>query len=307
VLRPGLRELPARILAQLGKVPDRQLAERAGVHLNTILHERRRRGIPAFVQQREDVRWTRAMIRKLGTDTDRSVAAELGIPVGCVSRKRRILGIPPVSGRSGSHPRAYPWAPEELASLGRVSDRTLARTLGLSPRTVATKRQMLGIPPWRPRPPAVVWTPAMRRLLGRVSDSEVARRFSISSSTVVLERRRLGIPPVVDRRGIEHPAALLKLLRLPLSEVRRRTGLNPKTIAALRTRYGIHSLRAAELRYTPEVVARMGKESDEAIAIDLGCTPSAVRQKRQSLGIPAYQGFRRLPRRRRAGRSHRRS
>ena len=307
VLRPGLRELPERILAQLGKLPDRKLAERAGVHPNTIHHERKRRGIPAFVQQREAVRWTRDMIRKLGTATDRSIAAELGIPIGCVSRKRRILGIPPYSGRSGRQPRAYPWSPEDLACLGKVSDRALARALGLSTGTVALKRQMLGIPPWRSRPPAVVWTPAMRRLLGRVSDLEVARRFSISSSTVVLERRRLGIPPVVDRRGIEHPPALLGLLRLPPSEVRRRTGLNPKTIAVLRERYGIRSLRAAELRYTPEVIARMGKESDKAIASDLSCSPTAVLLKRRSLGIPAYQGFRKLPRRRRAGRAGRRS
>lgn len=307
VLRPGLRELPERVLAQLGKLPDRLLAERAGVHLNTILHERRRRGIAAFVQQREDVRWTQAMIRKLGTDTDRAVAAELGITAACVARKRQILAIPPFSGRTGSNPRAYAWAPEDLARLGRMSDRALARELGLSTSTVCTKRQILGIPPWRPRPPAVVWTPAMRRLLGRVSDLEIARRYSISSSTVVVERRRLGVPPVMDRRGIEHPPEVLAQLSLPPSEARRRTGLNLNTIKALRKRYGIRSLRASELRYTPEAIARMGKESDEAIAIDLGCSPSAVLQKRHSLGIPAYQGFRKLARKRRVGRPVRRS
>ena len=302
VLRPGLRELPERILAQLGKLPDRKLAERAGVHHNTILHERRRRGIPAFKRRSEDARWTKAMIHKLGTDTDRSIAAELGINPASVGRKRRILGIPPFTEQTASRSRAYPWAPEDLARLGKVSDRALARELGLATTTVTNKRQTLGIPPWRPRPPTVAWTPAMRRQLGRLSDLEIARRYAISSGTVVLERRRLGIPPVMDRRGVEHSPALLELLRLPPSEARRRTGLTFLTLAALRERYGIRSLRASELRYTSEVVARMGKESDEAIAADLGCSSSAVRHKRQSLGIPAYQGFRKLPRKRRATR-----
>jgi hypothetical protein len=37
----------------------------------------------------------------------------------------------------------------------------------------------------------------------------------------------------------------------------------------------------------------MGKESDEAIAADMGLTASAVRLKRTSLGIPPYDRHRR--------------
>jgi len=40
--------------------------------------------------------------------------------------------------------------------------------------------------------------------------------------------------------------------------------------------------------WTPELLSRLGKETDNAIAKELGCTFSAVAGKRHTLGIPAY-------------------
>jgi hypothetical protein len=296
--RPGLRALPARIIALLGKMPDRALAARAGVHHGTIFHERRRRGIAAFHSMSPPVEWTPAMIHQLGTGSDREVAAQLGVSVHSVTRKRRLLGIPPAHPQAASARRGYPWQPEEIALLGKVTDPALAKQLGISTGTVAYKRTQLGIPPSRPKPPPIAWTAAMRRLLGRVPDLEIARRFSINSSSVVQERRRLGIPPFVDRRPIERTPELLDLLRLPASEVRRRTGLNPQTIAKLKNTHGIGSLRPSQLRYGPDVVRRMGKEPDHVIAADLGVSSGAVRLHRTKLGIPAYGGRRRRSKRR---------
>ncbi len=304
VRRPGLRELPKRIVAQLGKMSDRALAEKAGVHPNTIHHERRRRGISAFQPISEPVVWTSAMIRLLGTATDRDVAAELGVGYSAVGRKRRLLGIPPSTPRQARTIRGHQWTSEQLGMLGKVSDRALARELGLATGTVCDQRTKLGIPPWRPRPANVKWTKAMLRLLGRLPDQEIARRFGISGSSVIQKRRRLGLPPVMDRRAIEHSPELLETLKLSKSEARRRTGLNFKTIGVLREKYGIRGVRASELRYRPEIVRRMGKEPDEVLAAELGVSSSAVRAKRASLGIPAYQGWRRRKRgpRRRAAR-----
>jgi len=278
-------------------MPDSQLAKIAKVHHNTIHHERRRRGIPSFRPMSEPVRWTEAMIRKLGTATDREVAAELGVPLGSVGRKRRILGIPPFTRQSGSGRPGYPWSAEEVACLGKVPDRALAAEMGLSTATVANKRLSLGIAPCHQRPKPVHWTEEMIDLLGKIPDMEIARRFSISSTSVVQKRRRLGIAPVMDRRGIELTPELIRLLlTLPPTEVRRRTGLNLKTIAKFQKALGTRK-RPSELRYSPEVVARMGKEPDYVIAADLGVSDSAVRLKRHELGIPAYDGHRRRARR----------
>lgn len=87
--------------------------------------------------------------------------------------------------------------------------------------------------------------------------------------------------------------------RTPGLRARRRTRLSTNSVRDLQKRYWIRPPRATELRYTKEVVRRMGRESDEAIAADLGVSPSAVLQKRHRLGIPAYDGFRRALRRKR--------
>ena len=144
VQRPGLRALPKRIIALLGKMPDRALAAKAGVHPGTIFHERRRRGIAAFQQMSPPVEWTPAMIRELGTGTDREVAAELGIGIQAVTRKRQLLGIPPANQQLASAPHGYPWQPEEIALLGKVSDRAVAKELGISTERVLRSRLPAG-------------------------------------------------------------------------------------------------------------------------------------------------------------------
>lgn len=298
VRKPRTGELPKRFAAKLGKMPDRKVAELAGVHPNTVLHERHRLGIAPFQPISPPVRWTAAMIRKLGTASDREVAAELGLGVSMVQRKRSLLGIPAFHAR-GTPKRGRWWSPEEIAMLGKMSDRSLARELGLSTSAVADQRTRRGIPPWRKRPPRIVWTKAMLRQVGKVPDEQLARRYGISGASVLQKRRQLGLPPVVERKAVEHTPELLAALRLPLSEARRRTGLNTNAIRALQQKYGFRPPRASQLRYSPRIVARMGKEPDHRIAAEIGASSSAVRQKRKSLGIPAYDGHRRGPRRKR--------
>lgn len=89
-------------------------------------------------------RWSPDSIALVGTDSDVNVASTLGIPTETVYRMRLFLG-----GGKAHLKRKPPiiWHRGILDSLGRMSDRKVAKQFGLSPRDVSHKRQLLGIPP----------------------------------------------------------------------------------------------------------------------------------------------------------------
>lgn len=95
----------------------------------------------------------------------------------------------------------------------------------------------------------IVWTEEMLSLLGKDTDHALAERFGISNMTVARKRNELQIP--------------------------------------------IYEWRASGVRYqslfkwTPESIARLGKEPDLLIAQSLGISRQAVYIKRKSLKIKA--------------------
>lgn len=85
------KTLSASVAAQLGKVPDRELAYRAGVSPAAIARARRAKGIPAARPGRA---WLTPKIRALlGTLSDREVAGRAGVSASAVAHARRQLGI----------------------------------------------------------------------------------------------------------------------------------------------------------------------------------------------------------------------
>ena len=278
------------LVALLGQRSDEALARKAGITAQAVAKERHRRGIPAFRLRREPVEWTDAMVGLLGTASDRAVAAELGVHHGSVFMKRRALGIapfrPPVS-PPGT--RGYAWTRQALHQLGKASDRDLARQLGINASSVFAKRRELGIPSYCPPRRLIRWTRKMRALLGKVPDTDIARRFGIVKDSVSRKREELGIEPYRYRsRPIARTADLRKILLLPNPEIRARYGLRKETAARLRAELGIPTPDSRNRRWTPEMVARLGREPDPDIARDMGLVPTAVGWKRRSMGIRAF-------------------
>jgi len=233
---------PKKLVSLLGRIPDQELARRAGVSLSTVATERQRRGIEACYAKRDPIRWTPEMIERLGTASDREVAEELKIPRSCVRRKRTLLGIPPFfPTQAHVRPRTAKWTRKNLALLGKVIDKELARRMKVNYTTINRKRQQLGIPPCRPPAHRIEWTEEMLALLGKVCDSTVAGRYGISSFSVFRKRRELGIPPYLNNYSVVPTPELKALLHLPLPslELERRTGLHRSTIRSLRTKMGI--------------------------------------------------------------------
>lgn len=280
------------LAALLGKVSDRALADKAGMHPESVAAERRRRGIEPFQVKSPPIRWTRRRIALLGTGSDSTVAALFDLPRHCVKSKRQALAIPPYYPPPPGTPLGHAWTEEELALLGKDSDRNVAELLGLTPSVVARKRRVLGIAPSVPLAPRIRWTEEMVAHLGRMTDRAFAERFGISLPRVKAKRVELGVRAHIEKRGLRRTAALRKLLRLPPSMARRATGLKYETIAELRAELGIPAPTLGQWRWPAALIRRLGTAPDRALAEELGLSPARVGAKRRQLGIPASRAWR---------------
>ncbi len=105
--RPGSKDAliePHRHL--LGKVPDPEVAELAGVAQRTIAHYRKLRGIPGYAGPRSHKGGGRkskidAYQHLLGVAHDREVALKAGVTVNAVRNYRTKRGIPAAPARAG--------------------------------------------------------------------------------------------------------------------------------------------------------------------------------------------------------------
>jgi hypothetical protein len=108
-------------------------------------------------------------------------------------------------------------------------------------------------------------------LLGQVSDAEVGRRFELSTQVVRKQRLRLGIAAYRERGyRIAWTAELARLLRRPTREVCRVAGIGAGTVCGLRKELGVPAPPRRSSAWTPEVLARLGKVADAAVARELG-------------------------------------
>lgn len=218
-----------RWLALLGTASDRDVAKQLGLTTSSVCLKRQSLGIPSFHPRRAGASWAKAVLRMLGHRPDTEVATRLGVGAYAVQCKREELGIPAYrSARAvartsklrallrlpnrmlrekhalsasvihklrseygisapGRHPKR--WTDEAVSRLGKESDTAIARSLGITPAAVHTKRHSLGIARFERHRR---WTAAECRMLGRMSDAEVARRLGLAAPTVGAKRWSLG-------------------------------------------------------------------------------------------------------------------
>jgi hypothetical protein len=275
-------------LALLGKLPDTAIARTLGIHLSSVTSMRKRRGI-APIRPRRKFDWTDEMVDLLGTASDREVAATLNVPPSCVHRKRCLLGIP-AYGERPHEGGGYRWTPRAIKLLGTASDRNVAEKLGISVTSVGYKRKLLDIPPFGEPVERIEWTKEMITLLGTISDREFVLRFPMGLDTVHQKRKELGVAPHTEpRQMVRRTSTIRRLLRFSNPEVMQRTGLSKTMIVKLRHEFSIPAPSTRRARWTPAIVARLGKVSDAEVARQAGVTSGAARQMRRSLGIRAYQ------------------
>ena len=79
-------------LAMLGKKTDPVIAAETGRGRRHVRAKREELGIPA-TQQQKSIKWTKAIIKRMGTVTNKELAEELGVSEGTVAlHRRRLIG-----------------------------------------------------------------------------------------------------------------------------------------------------------------------------------------------------------------------
>jgi hypothetical protein len=177
-----------REIEQLGRRPDREVAEALGRSLNAVRLRRIRLGIPNRPPARHV--WTPEQIALLGAMTDRELAEKIHRPVKSVTLKRQSLKIAVYP--SPNQTRRPLWTGTELQLLGTMPDHEVARQTGRSEASVTHRRRQGGIP--KPDPKFRDWTAEEEKLLGTRPDAEIASQLNRVLSGVSHRRIRLKIP-----------------------------------------------------------------------------------------------------------------
>ncbi len=282
-----------QLIRLLGTTTDKAIAHMAGIHEQSVTHERQRRKVEAYATRRKKIEWTKDMVVLLGTDSDRNIATQLEIHHGSVFRKRRILGIPAFQPPTSIDTKGFLWTKKSIALLGKASDREVAKTFGISSASVQSKRSFAGISPFKPANKKIQWTTEMLGLLGKISDAKFTRKYHMTKDTVKRKRDRLNIPAYSDQaKPIARTPQIATLLKQPNKEIVKKTGISKNTIRKLRKEYGVTIPIKHNPKWSPKIIARLGKESDAKIAKDIKLTSCAVSYMRRSLNIKPCSNIR---------------
>jgi DNA-binding CsgD family transcriptional regulator len=236
--------------------------------------------------------WTRKELARLGKVSDAELARNIGISPHKVFIKRTSLGIPAL------HPQTpIKWGRKELALLGKHPDAEVARLLKISRKATIGKRLALGITCYaRNSQLWHVWTQREIALLGTRTDADVAKKIGVSLMCVATKRYKLNIPAFSPRKNPNRPTRKLAdwtkqevALLGTTTDLQAAEQLNLSSYAARlkRISLGIPPFRkqSGPSIWMPKVIARLGKESCQKIANDIGVSRQRVHQKCLELGI----------------------
>jgi hypothetical protein len=180
--------------------------------------------------------------------------------------------------------------------LGTDTDRSIAATLRVHPRSVTHKRLLLRIPAfvYRGAPRSELrWTARALALLGKASDQEVARQLELSVTAVNWRRRRLGIKSFKPARPkVLWTARTLRLLgRVTDKEAARRLGIDKATVKSKREQLKIpsHGWRGTPIARTRKLKALLRLTTRE-LWEKHGLWPSVVAKLRGEYGIATPDG-----------------
>lgn len=290
-------------IRMLGTKSDDEVANLLGLSKTTVSNKRLELGIDAFAYKSELWRiWTKTELSLLGKHTDKEVARRLKMSTSGVAAKRHLHGITPFHPRAKSKtpsPNAVKWTRRDLKLLGKIPDKRLSEIMGISRKSVMTKRKKLGIESyalgtqfWHQ------WTEDEIARLGKSTDKELAKQLGVEPMCVMTKRRQLGINSFSKTYGTKKTHIWTKREIAMLGKktdtmVAHELGIGIGLVRKKRIELGITAYmgsgRSAE-KWTPAILARLGKEPLQKLADEIGVSREAVRQKCVKLGIMTRAG-----------------
>jgi hypothetical protein len=230
------------------------------------------------------IRWTAAMIRRLGSDIDSRVARRLGLTTKQVAYKRLTLRIPGVDQKS------LTWTPARIALLGSKPDGVLARQWQLCEATVSTHRLFLGIPVYRP---PSSWTPALDARLAWDLLASVAKAAGVSVAAARWRRKQLGLKGnrYRKRSRLWDPTYVRLLGTVSDRDLAHRWDVSLETVYRMRVALDIPAFRPASV-WNPTTEALLSTMDDHVLARQLGVSIGTVSYRRRVLGIPGERNRR---------------
>ncbi len=166
-----------------------------------------------------------------------------------------------------------------------MTDRALAKKLGLSVCLVYASRRKFGIPSFKSKPPET-WTKKALSLLGTDRDCEVAKKIGLTKQSIYLMRKKLGIPSF--RRGWWTKERNALLGKESDSILGKKWCINYKAVKYQRIKLGIAQFRLRH-RWTAAELKLLDSMSDADVARKVGVTELAVRSLRSRRRVPMFK------------------
>lgn len=178
--------------------------------------------------------------------------------------------------------KARKWTDSELALLGTMPDRSVAKAIGVHAHTVIRMRRSMEIPAfYTPHQ----WSAVQIALLGTMTDVALSRWMGVSKYVVGGERRRRGIASA----SIWSPQTRILIGTMPDAAVAAMSGIAIHNVTSERNRLGLQPYYPSK-KWTKEQAAMLGTMSDAEVGRRTGRARSAVITKRRELGIAAFVG-----------------
>lgn len=189
------KDIPDDVIADMGKLPDRILAKRAGVSIPTILYRRKDLGIPAYKPTKENRkewlidRYPKEQLDLLGKLPDAEVAENMGLHISTVAKIRKTLGIPICPSENTKRIEI----PKEAYDLmGKMSDKDIGDKFGFPIYIIRLRRNEKGIPAKSRDVFDTVPKDCIDKL-GTMPDYLLGKEYGYNGSTIGRMRKKLGI------------------------------------------------------------------------------------------------------------------
>jgi len=269
--------------------------------------------VPVMSRNGRNLLWSEQCENLLGSVSDESLANQWGVARSCVTTRRVQLQVPPfvcqeklgkteevislleslknidvaLVTRSG---RNIHWSEQADTFLGLITDKALAKALGIARSSVTARRLLLDVPALVTQQD-YVWTEESLSLLGTKTDIEVAKLTGIGPNSVARKRNLLNIACAPDTRFDESwtPERKAVLGNVTDLEASRILGFHPAYVSRCRRELKIKAKRPyREVIWTEEQIALLGKMHDSKLAALVGVREKDVQYKRSKLEIASF-------------------